>query len=444
MVHLNQAQSDSQLLIDKYFPKNFDEFVGNVEIVDYVKNWAVQWSKGVKQKPLLFFGPPGCGKTALALLVAKEMNWQIFETSASSMRDKESVERIVGAATGNASLFGNMRLVLLDEIDALQSQDRGGASAIMTIIKQATNPIILTANDIYGDKKILPLRTLADTKEFKKINYLSIAKRLREICALEKIEFEDDAIKELAKNSGGDFRSAILDIEGISAKITMADVKNLMPRERKEKIFSVMTKIFKGKTIQEIQSAAWGAEVDSDFLSLWVEENIPRQFDVDDTAKAFNYLSRADVFGGRIFRRQNYGFLRYKSFLSTVAVGLSKSKDYSGWTPFQFPSFVLGLSSSSAKRETRKSVAAKVGEKTHCSRNQAMQEFYFTQFLLENKETAPSVAAFYGFDEKELAFLLETKPDTKKVENLLKEAQALEKKVVVERMHGGKQRTLFG
>ena len=310
MASMTAAQSATQLLIDKYFPKNFEEFVGNVEIADYVLEWAKKWESGVAQKPLLFFGPPGCGKTALALLVAKQMNWQLFETSASSLRNKDAIEHIVGAATGNASLFGNRRLVLIDEIDALQAQDRGGASAIMTIIKQATNPIILTANEIYGDKKLLPLRALAEIKEFKKINYLSIAKRLREICTLEGIEFEDEAIKELARNSGGDFRSAILDIQGLSPKIVMDDVKDLFPRERKEKIFSVMTKIFKGKTIKEVQDAAMSAEVDNDLLSLWVEENIPRQFDVTDTSKAFDVLSRADIFNGRIYRRQHYGFLK--------------------------------------------------------------------------------------------------------------------------------------
>jgi len=444
MASMTAAQSATQLLIDKYFPKSFEEFVGNVEIADYVLEWAKKWESGVAQKPLLFFGPPGCGKTALALLVAKQMNWQLFETSASSLRNKDAIEHIVGAATGNASLFGNRRLVLIDEIDALQAQDRGGASAIMTIIKQATNPIILTANEIYGDKKLLPLRALAEIKEFKKINYLSIAKRLREICTLEGIEFEDEAIKELARNSGGDFRSAILDIQGLSPKIVMDDVKDLFPRERKEKIFSVMTKIFKGKTIKEVQDAAMSAEVDNDLLSLWVEENIPRQFDVTDTSKAFDVLSRADIFNGRIYRRQHYGFLKYSSFLTTAGVGLSREKDYRGWSPFQFPGILSSLSSSTAKRELRKSVASKIGEKTHCSRNQAIKDLPFTKYLMEDETLAPGVVSFFGFDDKEAAFLLETKPDTKKIEVLMKDSAALAKKMVVQKMHGQSQRTLFG
>ena len=47
-------------------------------------------------------------------------------------------------------------------------QDRGGASAIASIVKESNNPVILTANDLYGDKKLIPFRTICELKEFKK------------------------------------------------------------------------------------------------------------------------------------------------------------------------------------------------------------------------------------------------------------------------------------
>ena len=221
----------TDLFTDKYFPKNFGEFIGNTEIVDDTIKWAENWQNNVPQKPLLLFGAPGLGKTALALLVAKQFGWQLFEMNSSDLRNKDNIERIAGSATNNASLFGNKRLILIDEIDSLQSIDRGGAAAIATIVKNSNNPVILTANEIYSDKKLLPLRTITQLKEFKKINYLSIAKRLREICDLEKISFDAEAIKELAKNSGGDFRSALLDLQNISDGITMDSVKEIFPMQ---------------------------------------------------------------------------------------------------------------------------------------------------------------------------------------------------------------------
>lgn len=432
-----------QLITDKYFPKNFDEFIGNVEIVDFACAWAEKWAEGAKQKPLFLFGQSGSGKTCLAHLIAKQFNWQIFEMNSSDLRNKDAIERIAGAAAGNASLFGGKRLILLDEVDGMQAQDRGGASAIAAIIKESQNPVILTANEVYGDKKLLPLRSLAELKEFKKINYLSISKRLKEIAAIEGIAFEEEAVKELAKNSGGDMRSALLDLQSLSPSVVMKDVQNLYPRERKEKIFSVLTKIFKGHKISEIQQTAMDSEVSGELLARWIEENIPRQFDAHDTARAFNALSRSDVFNGRIMRRQHYAFLKYSSFLATSGVALSREKDYHGWTPFQFPSLLSSLSASTSVRETRKSASGKIGSKTHCSVRQAMQELSYTKYLIEDKSLAPGFAAFFGFDEKELAFLLGTKPDTKKVSELIANAALIKKSGIIDRAYG-KQKTLFG
>lgn len=430
------------LFPDRYFPKNFEEFIGNVEIVDRAIAWANNWKDDKKQKPLFFFGNSGVGKTALAILIAKEMGWSLFEMNASDLRDKESIEKIAGAATANSSLFGGKRLILLDEIDGLQSQDRGGSSAILSIIKEANNPVILIANDAY-DKKLTSIRPACEALEFKKINYLSIAKRLREICTIEKIEFDDEAIKELARNCAGDMRSALLDTQALSPKINLENVKALSYRERKEKIFPVVSKIFKGKTISEIKESVDAADVSYDLLGLWVEENIPKQFDAIDAANAFSVLSRADIFNGRIQNRQHWGFLKYSIFLSTVGVGLSRRKDYNFFQPLAFPSILSSLSKSSSIREMRKGVASKMGEKMHCSRRQAMQDLYFVKELMKNESSAKDFVYFFGFDEAQVAFLLGKKSDDKIVTDLVKESKLVEKKVLLEKLHG-KQATLFG
>jgi len=443
LIPSNKINFMAQLFTDKYFPQNFDEFIGNIEIVENIRKWAQEWHGNKSQKPILFFGTPGVGKTALAHLIAKEMNWQIFEMNASDLRNKEVMEKVVGAATNNSSLFGTKRLILIDEIDSMQSQDRGGAASIFSLAKTSCNPIIFTANELYSDKKLFPLRSIAILNEFKKINYLSIAKRLREICEKENIEFDPEAIKELAKNSGGDFRSALLDLQSLGNNIAMDSVKELFPRQRKEKIFPIMTKIFKSKNSKEIRETVGNSEVSPNLLMRWIEENIPRQYEGSDISDAFSYLSKGDIFQGRIYRRQHYAFLKYVYYLSTVGVGLSKTKEYHGWTPFQFPTLLSKLSASTSKRALRKSIGSKIGEKTHCSIRQGIKDLVFMQLLLENKELAPKTTQFFGFDETELAFLLNTKKDTKKVSALLEKANEIEKKVILERTHL-KQSKLFG
>jgi len=162
----------SQLWTEKYFPKNFDEFIGNSEIVDDVERWADNWQKHKKGEALLLFGETGTGKTCLAHMIAKKHDWGLFELNASDLRNKEAIETVAGAAAYNASFSGKPRLVLLDEIDGLQRADRGGSGAIAKIIKQSKNPVILTANDIYANRKLIAIRHMCKTHQFKKINYL--------------------------------------------------------------------------------------------------------------------------------------------------------------------------------------------------------------------------------------------------------------------------------
>ncbi len=433
----------ADLFTDKYFPKNFDEFIGNVEIVDRVRAWAGAWQDGKNQKPIFFHGNPGIGKTALAYLVAKEFGWQLFEMNASDLRDKASIERIAGAATANSSLFGSKRLVLIDEIDGLSSKDRGGMSAVLSIIKTATNPVIVIANDVYADKSMAGIRSACELLEFKKINYLSIAKRLREICSLEGITFEDEAVKELARDCAGDMRSALLDTQSLAPDIKMHNVKALSFRERKEKIFPVMAKIFKGKSIKEVRDAVDATDIGYEMVGLWVEENIPRQYDSIDAASAFDFLSRADIFNGRIMRRQHWGFLKYSIPLSTSGVTLARRKDYHSFIPMAFPTILSSLSSSSSKRESRKSIASKISKKMHCSRKESMKDLPFFSLMLDSERFAKSFTWFFDLDEDDLAFLLNKKSDNKQIEELVKEAKRLEKDAVLEKIHG-KQSTLFG
>jgi replication factor C large subunit len=98
----------------------------------------------------------------------------LFELNASHFRTKDIIEKIVGAATQNASFDGKKRLVLLDEIDGIHGkEDKGGLQAILQVIKDSQNPLILTANDIYADKKLAPLRTACTLWQFMHMSKLS-------------------------------------------------------------------------------------------------------------------------------------------------------------------------------------------------------------------------------------------------------------------------------
>ena len=438
----------SQLWPDKFFPKDLSEFLGNSDIVETVRQWGEQWAEGKQGKPLLFFGATGSGKTCLAFLLAKYFDWELFEMNASDTRTKDAVERVAGAAAQGSSFSGKKRLILLDEVDGLHgNSDRGGVAAINKIIKASKNPVILTANDVYRNQKMTAFRSSCQMMQFKKINYLSIAKRLRELLEQEKIDFDAEAVKELAQNCAGDFRSALLDVQTLSltGKIDMGAVKSLGYRERQQDVFKTMGKILKGNSVEEIRTARFKADIDSKMLFNWIEENIPRHFTKgNDNAAAFERLSKADIFNGRIMRRQHYGFLRYSSELMTCGVALSRENDYGGWIQYQFPSLLRKLGSSKGLRNLKKGLGLKIGAEMHSSSKAVIsKDLPFLQVAFQKKENAISMSAGLDLNLEEIAFLLNTKPTTKKPKTIFDAAQELRKTELVEkRKHGFNERAI--
>lgn len=419
-----------ELWTDKYFPKSLSEFIGNSEIVKSLDSWASEWNSGKKGKPLLLYGQTGSGKTALAHLIARINGWQVFELNASDFRTKEIIERLAGAAALNASFTGKPRLVLLDEIDGLQSSDKGGASAIVDVLKHSQNPVILTANEIYSEKKLAPIRAACILLEFKKINYLSIANYLKKICNANALAYDDLALAEIAKNCSGDLRAALLDLQTLSMspeRITLQEVSTLSYRERQEKIFSVLHKIFTAQNINEARSARFSSEADSEMLQNWIEENIPRAYsDTADIAEAYEKLSRADIYEGRIRKRQHYGFLKYSSELATSGVALAKSGKIDSYIRYEFPQFLKKLSAGSSQKALRKSLSGKIAEQTHSGIKEIIsKDLTYLKMIFKNKQEAIALSSQFDFDGEEIAFLLGTKPETKKVKEIIEEAQKI-------------------
>lgn len=396
--------------------------VGNPEAVTEVRMWAGAWKQGQLQKPLLLVGPPGVGKTTSAYSVAKEYGWSLVEFNASDTRNKETIDKVVKGAAVNASFSGNLRLILLDEIDGVHgNDDKGGLSAILDVLREGRNPIILTANDIYGDKRLAGIRSYCKVIQFRKIPYPTIAKFLRDVAEKEKIDYDALSINELAKNSSGDMRAALIDLQSLSTisnKITLEDIQNSGYRERTDNIFNVIRTLFVSPSLSEIRRARSSVEVDPDLLKKWVDENIPRQFPMPASlASAYDGLSRADIFDGRIFRRQHYGFLKYSGDL-TASVGLRTSERAHGFISYQFPAILKRLSMQ--KGSSKKAAIAKIQTHVYGSRRRIAQELFFWPIFMENDSHPENWVKTFGFDDEELGFLLNTSPTSAKIKKIMK------------------------
>jgi len=90
----------------------------------------------LKKKHILLVGPVGSCKTSAIYTIAEELDYEVLELNASDVRNKGNVEKIIGEACKQISLFGKKRLILIDEAEELSGiYDRGGSSAIYSIIQ---------------------------------------------------------------------------------------------------------------------------------------------------------------------------------------------------------------------------------------------------------------------------------------------------------------------
>ena len=373
---------------NKYKPKNLNEYVGQKESIETFLRWIKNWKQG---KSLLFHGSPGTGKTCLIEAFTNENNYEFIEMNASDFRNKKQIEEVLGQSMKQASLFGRKKIFLIDEIDGLAGrQDLGGVGAIIKIIKESRFPVVLTCNNPY-DQRLRTLREYCQLIKFKKFSVFDIEKRLKHIADSEEIKVDKEILRQLAKRSEGDLRASIIDLESISSgrkEITQNDLEVLSYREREQSIFDALMMIFKTKTALAAKLAINNVDKDPEEVFWWIENNIANEYeDPEEISKAYDMLSKADLFRQRIKSRQNWKFLAYMIDLMTGGVATAKKEMYRKFTRYQYPSNMIVLGGSKFERKEEKEKLLELSHQLHCSTRKIKKEFApFFKFIFSSRQ----------------------------------------------------------
>jgi replication factor C large subunit len=363
--------------VQKYVPKSIKEILSQEEAVSVFLKWVSKWKVG--SKALLFHGPPGVGKTVLIHAWTQEKNLEFIELNASDWRSASQIQEVLGQSMKQMPLFKKSKVFLIDEVDGIAGrEDFGGVGAIIKVIKETRFPVVLIANKPY-DPRLRSLRQYCQLLEFKKIPVFDVERKLDEICAKEKIKVEKEVLHALAKRSQGDLRSAINDFETLShgkKEIEIEDLEVLGFREREENIFETIRNIFKTTNALAAKLAINNSDKDPDEIFWWIENNIANEYeDPEEIAKAFDALSKADIFKKRISSNQNWSLKAYMIDLMTGGVAISKKDVYRKFTRYQYPSNIMLLGRTKEARGELKESLAKMTEVLHCSSKKIKSEF---------------------------------------------------------------------
>ncbi|MEK6933241.1 MAG: replication factor C large subunit, partial [Nanoarchaeota archaeon] len=348
-------------------PKSLKQIFGHDGSIDELKKHIL------KKKPVLIHGNTGIGKTATIYALCNDLDYEILEINSSNLRNKEQIDTIVKNNLQQKSLFGKEKLVLIDEIDNINATDRGGLQELIKLFEDSRYPIILIANDPW-DSKFKTLRQKCKLIEFKKLSNEIVFNVINDINKKEKLKIDEKLLNKISKSSNGDLRSAIIDLE--LAKISNKDIDL---RERKETIFNILKQIFNKR---EVNFNIFNSlDEDLDEILLWLEENIPKEYVDEELNKAFNSLSKADVFRGRIRRWQHYRFLVYQSLLMSAGVSLAKDKENSRFTNYQRTSRILKIWIMNMKNAKRKEFVKENSSQIHMSPKKLTKELPYMNFI---------------------------------------------------------------
>ena len=189
-------------------PKSLETFVGQHHLVD---EWMPisTFLENKKIPSMLFWGPPGCGKTTLAEIIASSMQAEFFQLSWVRSK-KEDLSEIIKKAELNLK-YWTPTLVFLDEIHRWNKSQQDTLlpfveKGTITLIWATTeNPSFTVNNALLSRCRLFVFEKITpeDVFEFLSNRKETIKKYYPEIT------ISDEVLKFLAKNANGDLRNAI-------------------------------------------------------------------------------------------------------------------------------------------------------------------------------------------------------------------------------------------
>ena len=248
----------------KWRPHNFDEIVGQNNIVATLKN-AIQ--KNRLAHAYLFAGPRGVGKTSTARILAKALNCKdgptikpcgicpacieiahgrsldVIEIDGASNRGIDEI-RTLRENVKFAPTQGRYKIYIIDEVHQITSE---GFNALLKTLEEPPPFVKFIFATTHPHKVIPTILSRCQRLDFRRISVIEIISQLEKIAAVEKIDIDGKVLFAIAKSSDGSLRDAesILDqlIAFSKDRVSLEDVVSMLGLVQQDALFEITDKI---------------------------------------------------------------------------------------------------------------------------------------------------------------------------------------------------------
>lgn len=268
-----------QALYRKYRSRSLDEIVGQKPVTTALEN-AIK--SGNVSHAYLFTGPRGTGKTSIARILAFKINdipydsdslpLDIIEIDAASNRRIDEI-RDLRDKVNIAPVNAKYKVYIIDEVHMLT---REAFNALLKTLEEPPAHVIFILATTEAHK--LPETIISRTQRytFKLATQSEVAEHLKNISNKENIKIDDEALKLLAKHSGGSMRDALSLLDQVrhsTNNITAETIRLNLGLPSDDLVISLLDAINSGEP-SKIMTALESAKTDGASASLIAEQII--------------------------------------------------------------------------------------------------------------------------------------------------------------------------
>ena len=260
----------NELWTELYRPKTIDEYV----FKDAAQREQVEhWIKTKTIPHLLFSGSAGIGKTTLAKILIDALGvdpYDVLSINASRERGVETIRDKIKAFASTMP-FGDLKVVLLDEADAITFVAQAGLKGTMEEFS-STVRFILTTN--HPNKIIPPIHSRWQATHFEKIDHAEFTARVATVLITENVEFELEVLDNYVRATYPDLRKCLNLLQQNSS------TGSLKPPSSADKSVSDyrfdMVKLFKAGKVREARTVLCTNALtdDIDDIFRWMYDNL--------------------------------------------------------------------------------------------------------------------------------------------------------------------------